>query len=160
MKNRWRSFFSFTRMERGGIIALCSLLLLLLVVRTTMHLWVHPATDRQQELKLQSAWESFKRTQPRMRKDTSATGKNDYEDAFDENDAPMPAMININTADSATLVRLKGIGPATAAKIVAYRNANGAFTSISQLQNIRHFPDEIMNIFQKHLTVDTTLKSD
>lgn len=46
--------------------------------------------------------------------------------------------VNINTADSATLDRvLVNIGPAKAAAIVAYRQANGAFKSADQLALVK-----------------------
>jgi competence protein ComEA len=44
--------------------------------------------------------------------------------------------VNINTADSATLESLPGIGPATAQRIIAYREANGPFSSIEGLKQV------------------------
>ena len=38
-------------------------------------------------------------------------------------------LININTADSTALQEIPGVGPATADKIIAYRNENGRFAS-------------------------------
>jgi len=44
--------------------------------------------------------------------------------------------VNINTADSTTLQTLTGIGPATAQKIIDYRNAHGPFKSKEELKNV------------------------
>lgn len=44
--------------------------------------------------------------------------------------------ININTADSATLQQLNGVGPATADKIIAYRETSGKFKRIEDLKNV------------------------
>ena len=44
--------------------------------------------------------------------------------------------ININTATEAELESVTGIGPATAKKIVAHRDANGPFTSVNQLEEV------------------------
>ena len=44
--------------------------------------------------------------------------------------------VNINTADSATLQTLTGIGPSMAQRIIDYRNANGKFSSPDELQNV------------------------
>ncbi|MBE5872262.1 MAG: ComEA family DNA-binding protein [Lachnospiraceae bacterium] len=44
--------------------------------------------------------------------------------------------ININTADVSVLCTLPGIGMAKAEAIVAYRESNGKFTDISQIQNV------------------------
>ena len=42
-------------------------------------------------------------------------------------------LININTATAAQLDTLPGIGPVLAQRIIDYRQANGPFTSLSQL---------------------------
>lgn len=47
-----------------------------------------------------------------------------------------PQKININRATAADLETLPRIGPSTAAKIIAWRNANGSFTDLQQLTNI------------------------
>ncbi|MDR1422168.1 MAG: ComEA family DNA-binding protein [Coriobacteriales bacterium] len=46
------------------------------------------------------------------------------------------APVNINTADAATLDTLPGIGPATAQRIISYREAHGAFSSIEELKQV------------------------
>jgi len=117
-----------------------------------MPLWVHPTIDTEKEKKLAAAWETFKRTQSRPVSDTTIQ-KKDYQDAFDESDAPMPDAIDLNTADSATLVRLKGIGPVTAGKIVARRNAKGPYTDISQLREVGSFSEATLELLKKHLRI-------
>ena len=57
-------------------------------------------------------------------------GKQEAADFFTED------KININTADVTALCSLPGIGTAKAEAIVAYREANGKFTDISQIQNV------------------------
>ncbi len=42
-----------------GLIALCLLLFVLLIVRTTMHYWVHPARDIEKEQQLVKAWHAY-----------------------------------------------------------------------------------------------------
>ena len=46
-------------------------------------------------------------------------------------------LIDINRASAKELERLPGIGPATAKKIVEYRQSHGAFTKLEDLTNIR-----------------------
>lgn len=48
------------------------------------------------------------------------------------------AAVNINTADAATLQReLNGIGAAKAQAIIEYREANGPFTSVDDLLEVK-----------------------
>jgi comEA protein len=45
--------------------------------------------------------------------------------------------VNINAADESALTALRGIGPALAARIVSYRNENGAFKRKEDLMNVK-----------------------
>jgi competence protein ComEA len=50
---------------------------------------------------------------------------------------PAPAPINLNTATAVDLQKLPGVGPAVAARIIEYRQKNGAFKKVEDLMNIR-----------------------
>ncbi|PTQ90642.1 ComEA family DNA-binding protein [Agitococcus lubricus] len=45
--------------------------------------------------------------------------------------------ININTATPEQLMQLKGIGKAKAAAIIAWREQNGAFTSLADVDEVK-----------------------
>jgi Helix-hairpin-helix motif len=133
MKKAITSFVTFTRTERLGLACLLLLIIILLAVRIAIPYFVHPQTDPESEKKLVAAWETYKRSHPPTRPD-SATQRKDFQDAVDNISMPLPDTIDVNTADSTTFVRLKGIGPATAHRIIMWRQAKGPFTSIDQLQ--------------------------
>jgi len=154
MKKLIRSYISFTRTERIGLVCLCSLLVVLIVVRASMYLWVHPKTEHEQEQKLAAAWATFKRSQSEPTvDDTVEHKKNDWQDTFDDNTTPLPDTINLNTADSATLVRLKGIGPVTAGKIIARRVKKGPYTDLEQIREAGAFSTASFELLKKHLRV-------
>ena len=151
MKKAFRLYITFSRTERMGVIGLCAILVVLVAIRATMVLWVHPASDAEKDKQLATAWKTFKRNQPVAKPDTTASNANDFQDKLDDNETPLPNIINLNTADSGTLVRLKGIGPVTAGKIIAWRKEHGSFTNINQLLEIRHFPDATFKLLKEHL---------
>lgn len=49
---------------------------------------------------------------------------------------PGQGKVDLNTADEAALDALPGVGPVTAASIVAFRQANGAFADVEQLGEV------------------------
>ena len=55
------------------------------------------------------------------------------------------ALININTADVATLCTLPGVGEAKAKAIIRYREEHGAFTDITQIKNVSGIGDNLFN---------------
>lgn len=54
--------------------------------------------------------------------------------------------VNVNTADATTLAKLKGIGEKKAEAIVAYRKANGNFTSVSDLTKVKGISQRILDM--------------
>ena len=65
-------------------------------------------------------------------------------DEFPEetSDSYQPNSVNINSATEQELQSLPGIGPATASKIIEYRNTNGPFSKIDELKNVSGIGDK------------------
>ncbi len=139
MKNTLRSFISFTRVERVGIMFLLGAVVVLVAIRISMSFWVRPATSVDQQ-KISKAWEEYKQNEAK-------------EEAAAVNTTS--AVIDLNTADSATLMTIKGIGPANAGRIIAYRNTYGHFTDIEQIKAICTMPDSTFMLLKQHVTINT-----
>ena len=65
-----------------------------------------------------------------------------------------PALINLNTADAATLAReMKGIGESKARAIVEHRQKNGAFRSVDELALVKGIGAKTLENNRSRLTV-------
>jgi competence protein ComEA len=69
--------------------------------------------------------------------------------------------VDLNTADAATLAReLKGVGPARAEAIVAWREANGPFKSPEDLVRVQGIGDRVLEDNRGNLTVSEPKKAE
>ncbi len=64
------------------------------------------------------------------------------------------AMVELNTADTAELIQLKGIGRYTALRIVRFRNLSGGFFRKEQMLDVEGITPEMYEQVQAYLTVD------
>ncbi len=65
-----------------------------------------------------------------------------------------PATIEINTADAADLIKLKGIGTVLSKRIVAYRQKLGGFYTVGQLNEVYGLPDSTFQHIRGQLSCD------
>ena len=64
-------------------------------------------------------------------------------------------VVNINTADAATIAReLQGIGLSRAQAIVAYREKNGAFRSVDDLRKIKGIGAKVLERNRANIKLD------
>lgn len=62
--------------------------------------------------------------------------------------------ININNADASELMRLPGIGEATAQKIISYREKNGNFLSVEEIMNVPGIGEKKFETIKPYLAVE------
>ncbi|HFU4012793.1 TPA: helix-hairpin-helix domain-containing protein [Streptococcus suis] len=64
------------------------------------------------------------------------------------------SLVNLNTATEADLQTISGIGAKRATDIIAYREANGGFKSVDDLNNVSGIGDKTMESIRPYVTVD------
>lgn len=67
-----------------------------------------------------------------------------------------PTLLEINDADSAALVSVRGIGPLTAGRIIRYRNRLGGFSSVRQLAEIKGMYEQNYELISQQICVDSS----
>jgi competence protein ComEA len=67
--------------------------------------------------------------------------------------ATPPQIINLNTADEATLATLVGVGPKKAKDIITYRQANGGFKTVEEFAKVHGIGPKTFETNRARLTV-------
>lgn len=89
--------------------------------------------------------------QPSFKKDSA---RNAWPKKFPEKKA---YHIELNSADSAAIVMLKGIGPSLTRRILKYRSMLGGFYSAGQLKEVYGMPDSTLQLIAANISVDPQL---
>lgn len=93
---------------------------------------------------------------------TARTGYQKYNERYPKKQYPTKTQktypkIEINSADSATLTLIRGIGPTFARRIVTYRQRLGGFYDINQLLEIKGLDSVKLQEIISQIKLDTTL---
>ena len=67
---------------------------------------------------------------------------------------PAAVKVNINTADEATLMSIKGIGKTKAKAIIDYRQKNGNFKTVDDLTKVKGIGEKSLSTFKDQVTVE------
>lgn len=135
MNNLFRSYISFNRTERMGIIALLSVIIILIAVRATMHLWVK---------------------QPEIQAEQVIIATKQINEQSEQQIQSLPAgeKINLNIADSLTLISLPGIGKGLSHRILERRRQLGRFTNMQQVYDVYHFNEKTLKMLDERTTIE------
>jgi competence protein ComEA len=77
----------------------------------------------------------------------------------DTRPAKAVVVVNLNTASSAELEALPGVGAKMAARIIEYRQKKGPFKKIEELMNVQGIGEKNFLKLKPQLTVGSTAKS-
>ncbi|MCA6361890.1 MAG: ComEA family DNA-binding protein [Bacteroidetes bacterium] len=69
---------------------------------------------------------------------------------------PLPPVVELNAADTSALMKLEGIGPVFARRIVAYRQRLGGFHSPDQLLEVFGFDQERLELLDGKVKTDSS----
>lgn len=127
MISRIKNYLSVSKKEWNGMVVLVILIALTLAAPYILQLFRKDTTiiDPKEFNKAVAVLEKAKKPQP-----GGNSGATFYKKAA------AGEMIELNTADSATLTELKGIGPSFARRIIGYRNRLGGFCRKEQLLEV------------------------
>lgn len=67
-----------------------------------------------------------------------------------------PSILEINGADSIALIKIYGIGPVFASRIIKHREVLGGFAEIGQLKEVKGITNEVFESIYKNFTVDSS----
>lgn len=159
-----KDYLTFNRMEQRGIFVLLTLLFLLVIANEVVPFVVTPKpvdlsgfekdvvafekavriADSLDEQVRKSRNKKFRSYAAYPVRDSSGRFKAYPKEVF---------VIELNSADTFELQRLRGIGPAFARRIVKYRERLGGFTDKSQLLEIWGMDTSKYNAIKEHLAV-------
>lgn len=66
--------------------------------------------------------------------------------------------VDINKADKAELMSIKGVGEAKASAILKYREANNCFSTLDELKKVKGFGDKFLEKNRDAITVSSCSK--
>ncbi|MBP6978471.1 MAG: helix-hairpin-helix domain-containing protein [Bacteroidales bacterium] len=166
--NSVKDYFSYTVKEQRGIFVLTVLLLLLILVRTGLprmtagKSYDSSGFERQFQLLASMITDSLaedtvKVLSPQYEKIRVTRPVNSQEHsriAQAQGKRAAPQVVELNSADSLALVRLPGIGPVLARRIMKYRESLGGFHDLAQLKEIYGMDTIALKAIIPYLKVD------
>ena len=90
-------------------------------------------------------------------KNRTTTKKKTYSPIVESNEEEEVVIVDITSADTTELKKIKGIGSSYARRIVGYRKLLGGYSEINQLKEVYGFSDSLFSILKSNFTVSDTV---
>lgn len=84
------------------------------------------------------------------------SNKKTYSDSTDRKQESK-VVLELNSTDTLELIKIKGVGPTFARRIIAYRDLLGGFVNINQLSEVYGMKPELLKEICRSVKVDSTL---
>lgn len=160
----WKDFFFFSKGERSGIVILCCLIGLMFAVNFCLPVQTkeeRQIVQKKTEIKKASTTTTIDTFQS-VKKDTTTNITNIKRELPIKKERKKSSYVSynydtvrveLNSADTTELKRLKGIGSVLSARIVKYRKKLGGFTSVEQIRNVYGLSDETYHEILPHIWI-------
>lgn len=157
MKYFLREYFTFNRRERNGVFVLLSIILVLILYLSFSDLlYTSSQTDflkfEKEVTEFETALKQVEDSAGSQRRSFSFSGNRPVEE-FQEGTTD-EVIVDINSADTAELKRIRGIGSVFANRIVKFRQSLGGFVAPAQLLEVYGFDREKLARVSSQITVD------
>ncbi|MDP4221787.1 MAG: helix-hairpin-helix domain-containing protein [Bacteroidota bacterium] len=146
-KDSFRNWFGYTRRERRASFILLVIIMAVLGVRYLFPYTVDPIREIPIGLLAIDSGMDHKKSISRAQRDTIII----------RNNKKQKTILEINSADSAELVKLPGIGPVLSSRIVKYRKLIGGFISTDQLREVYGLKEETFKLISGRIRADSSL---
>ena len=160
MINYISKYFTLNRRERNGVIAFCTLFLILFAVKYVIIYQYNP-TATVTVVNLDNVAAKLAEQNKVVEKNgyTSASTKanNNFKTESKFVSKKQNITLEINSADSLQWIQLKGIKGGRARMILKYKNMLGGFYNIEQLKEVYTINDTVYDEIKQSLTVNPSL---
>lgn len=180
MNDNFKKFMTFTRSERIAVIAIVAVIVIILIIKYLIitnppkrTYFVHDLDSivaRRNEVldsiriadSIEKAKSSFRANLDRREREVekSFISANKVNHKKHNNSAPveMTEHIDLNTADTAMLQQLPGIGPTFAKRIVEYRSKLGGYHACRQLLEVFGMDSSRYEKFKDKIKIDSSFE--
>ena len=142
-----RNWFGYSRRERRSTFILLVIIIIVIGVRYLFPTPVNPVKDIPPDLLV------YSEKSVDVEEDTiEIRRQNEVKPARQRK-----SLLEINSSDSAALVRLPGIGPVLSVRIIKYRNLIGGFVSVNQLKEVYGLKEETFDMISSRVYADSLL---